>query len=296
MRACGACVQRLHVLVTCMSLCCGSALTLELSLTSLLCTDSAEAMSGDELDRLIDMDPSTTQACMEDEFLQSAVACSQAAGAEPFAAPAPQAVRLLAPSVDEATVRAPESRKREQALTLWETPPQTPVVKRRICGKRPDAAGIYAGMKSSPVVEPCFQLEQHEFMRQSGRGQYLAFMYRLRRWVAIVEAKAAPEGISQYILQCRDASFQLLSPSAKAELVRGFLDATAAPDWLREWAVERWHLHRCGKGASASLKKRAPDVPRRLRLGARAKLLASGVRGRYLPRTARGPNCETAVG
>ena len=164
-----------------------------------------------------------------------------------FAAPAPQAVRLLAPSVDEATVRAPESRKREQALTLWETPLQTPVVKRRICGKRPDAAGIYAGMKSSPVVEPCLQLEQHEFMRQSGRGQYLAFMYRLRRWVAIVEAKAAPEGISQYILQCRDASFQVLSPSAKAELVRGFLDATAAPDWLREWAVERWHLHRCGK-------------------------------------------------
>ena len=73
-----------------------------------------------------------------------------------FAAPAPQAVRLLAPSVGEATVRAPESRKREPAVDE-ETPPQTPVVKRRICGKRPDAAGSYAGMKSSPVVKPCLQ-------------------------------------------------------------------------------------------------------------------------------------------
>ena len=43
-----------------------------------------------------------------------------------------------------------------------------------------------------------------------------------------------------HIAHCRDDTFQPLSPAAKAELVRSFLDLTGAPQWPQVWAEARW--------------------------------------------------------
>ena len=101
-------------------------------------------MSADELDRLIEMDPAMVWSPAEDAAWHSAPAGSQGHGAEPVAAPSPQAARLLPVLVDEPTVLTPEARKRDQLAAMGETPPQTQLVKRRICGKKADAVGIYA--------------------------------------------------------------------------------------------------------------------------------------------------------
>ena len=43
-----------------------------------------------------------------------------------------------------------------------------------------------------------------------------------------------------HVAHCRDDTFQPLSPAAKAELVRSFLDLTGAPQWPQVWAEARW--------------------------------------------------------
>ena len=48
------------------------------------------------------------------------------------------------------------------------------------------------------------------------------------------------EGMWVHIVHCRDESFQNLSPAAKAELVRTFLDVSGAPQSFRVWAENRW--------------------------------------------------------
>ena len=65
-------------------------------------------------------------------------------------------------------------------------------------------------------------------------------MNRLRTWVKTVQAEEAPEGMWVHIVHCRDKSFHALSPAAKTELVRTFLELTGAPQWLRVWAEARW--------------------------------------------------------
>ena len=99
-------------------------------------------MDEDDLDHLIDMDPFMEQPPMGHTVWQCPPAGTQAVGAEPFAAPSPQPARLLPLLVDEPTVCTPEARKRGQLVASCETPPQIQSVKRRSCGKRPDAEGF----------------------------------------------------------------------------------------------------------------------------------------------------------
>ena len=87
-------------------------------------------MRGDELDRLIEMDPHMVQRPVEDTVGQSAAAWSQRGGAEPFAEPSPQAARLLPLRMDESTVRTLDARKRDQLVASELTPPQAQLVKR----------------------------------------------------------------------------------------------------------------------------------------------------------------------
>ena len=136
------------------------------------------------------------------------------------------AARPLPLALDEESVCTPAAKKRDQLEALLETPPQTLQVKRRICGKRADTAGNYEGKPLCRPRDTWTLQDQEQFMSQSSRGQYLAFMYRLRRWVATVQPGEAPEGVLHIVFQCRDASFQLLSGAAKAELMRGFLEGT----------------------------------------------------------------------
>ena len=229
------------------------ALVVRLSIVSAPCPDApslqplSPAMSDDELDRLIDMEPSTVQAGARPDFAEPFAALSQPDGAEPFAAHSPMAARPLPLALDEESVCTPAAKKRDQLEALLGTPPQTLQVKRRICGKRADTAGNYGGKPLCRPRDTWTLQDQEQFMSQSSRGQYLAFMYRLRRWVATVQPGEAPEGVLHIVFQCRDASFQLLSSAVKAELVRGFLEATCAPDWARDWAASRWHLASGGK-------------------------------------------------
>ena len=121
-------------------------------------------MSGDELDRLIDMDPDLEQPPVEDTVGQSPAAWSQGGGSEPFAEPSPQVARLLPLAGDQPLMDTPAARKRDQLVALAETPPKTQPVKRRICGKTADAKGMYADKAPSPLQGVWGRLEEKDFM------------------------------------------------------------------------------------------------------------------------------------
>ena len=208
------------------------ALVVHLSIVSAACPDApslhplSPAMSDDELDRLTDMEPSTAQAGARPDFAEPFAALSQPDGAERFAAPSPMAARLLPLTLDESSVCTPAAKERDQREALQETPPQMLQVKRRIGGRRADTAGDYKGNQLCWPRDTWTLQDQELFLSQSYRGQYLALMYRLRRWVATVQPGEAPEGALHIVSKCRDSSFQLLSGAAKAELMRGFLEGT----------------------------------------------------------------------
>ena len=107
-------------------------------------------MRGDELDRLIEMDPDMEQPPVEDTVGQSPAAWSQGGGSEPFAAPSPQVARLLPRAVGQPLMDTPAARKRDQLVALAETPPKTQPVKRRICGKMADDTAIHVNKAPTP--------------------------------------------------------------------------------------------------------------------------------------------------
>ena len=111
-------------------------------------------MSGDELDRLIEMAPDMEQPPVEDTVGQSPAAWSQGGGSEPFAEPSPQVARLLPLSLDQPLMDTPEARKRDQLEALAETPPKPQPVRRRISGKKADVKGMYVDKASSPLQGP----------------------------------------------------------------------------------------------------------------------------------------------
>ena len=117
-------------------------------------------MSGDELDRLIEMAPDMEQPPVEDTVGQSPAAWSQGGGSEPFAEPSPQVARLLPLSMDQPLMDTPEARKRDQLVALAETPPKTQPVKRRISGKKADDKGMYVDKAPSPLQGPWGELEE----------------------------------------------------------------------------------------------------------------------------------------
>ena len=128
-------------------------------------------MSGDELDRLIEMAPDMEQPPVEDTVGQSPAAWSQGGGSEPFAEPSPQVARLLPLSMDQPLMDTPEARKRDQLVALAETPPKTQPVKRRISGKKADVNGMYVAKDPSPLQGPWAKLKEKGFMESLHRKQ-----------------------------------------------------------------------------------------------------------------------------
>ena len=98
-------------------------------------------MRGDELDRLIEMDPDMEQPPVEATVGQSPAARPQGGGAEPFAEPSSHVDRLVSLPLYEPLMDTPAARKRAHLGAPALTPPKTQLVKRRICGKKPDAKG-----------------------------------------------------------------------------------------------------------------------------------------------------------
>ena len=121
-------------------------------------------MSGDELDRLIDMEPDMEQPPVEDTVGQSPAAWARGGGSEPFAEPSPSVGRLLPLAEDQPIMDTPAAKKRDQLMALAETPPRTQPVKRRICGKTADDKGMYADKEPSPPQDNWSFLEEKGFM------------------------------------------------------------------------------------------------------------------------------------
>ena len=124
-------------------------------------------MSGDELDRLIEMDPDMEQPPVEDTVGQSPAAWSQGGGSEPFAEPSPQVARLLPLVADQPLMDTPAARKRGELVVLAVTPPKTQPVTRRIRGTQPDDEGMLVDKAPSPPLNPWMRLEEESFMQWS---------------------------------------------------------------------------------------------------------------------------------
>ena len=152
-------------------------------------------MSGDELDRLIEMAPDMEQPPVEDTVGQSPAAWSQGGGSEPFAEPSPQVARLLPLSMDQPLMDTPEARKRDQLEAVAETPPKMELVRRRISGKQADGKGLYVAKDPSPFQGFWRRVDEKLFMESLYRRQYEMFMYLLRKWVQTVKEEEVPEGM-----------------------------------------------------------------------------------------------------
>ena len=124
-------------------------------------------MSGDELDRLIEMDPDMAQPPVEDTVGQSPAAWSQGGGSEPFAEPPPQVARLLPLAVDHPLMDTPAARKRDELVALAVAPPKAQSVERRIRGKQPDDKGMFVDKAPSPTLNPWRRLDEESFMQWS---------------------------------------------------------------------------------------------------------------------------------
>ena len=73
------------------------------------------------------------QSPVGDTFSQCASAGSQLTSAEPFAAPSPQAARVLPLAVDSPAVCTPATGQHAILAVMSETPVQKQLAKRRVC-------------------------------------------------------------------------------------------------------------------------------------------------------------------
>ena len=152
------------------------------------------AMSDDDLDRLIAMEPDSLPAAIPAMAAQPHSALRQHGVAEPFAAPRCESPRLLPLRLVDSPASTPCARQHHRRMECEETPPPATPQKRRLSGKQSDTLCLYAG-KAPKNLDKIWRQSEVEFLRAPARARYLGFMYRLRKWLDNLEPTHVPEAL-----------------------------------------------------------------------------------------------------